>query len=416
MSAAVLCFQYKKLFPLGYEYVENKHKYESSPLKEQCIVHDVEDMVRYEFSLLVPREQIKGLIERCLCFPERDGRTIWSYKELDVFRARKIIDGLCTRCYARWKIENSTQIMASRATHLCYKEVETSYNATLGYDYMYVESPIISEYRLIQKEKQKKAEEAYKRVLSADERMIRELRLDNDCYFQIQVTEEQKRYAKKLVESSMIQDFEPTRFRFNPDGKKMVERERYRGTLGEVVYADTYELPRPKFANGSFDAKEYGQKFLLANITQYIVCPKTTTIKTLQRDDNVFYDNNVLRITKDDLSAEYYYSDYYGCICFHEDDETTIATFVGLINKESVMNGEIGNICLRGTRRTRKDCAIVIESNDTYEIMLKEIDRPILTNRIKNLPGFEILRFNRGVKKNLFINLYNNTSYTLLQK
>lgn len=403
--SVVLCFQYKKLFPLGYEYVESRHKYESSPNKEQNIASEVKDMIRYEFSLLVPSEKVNGLLNDCFCFPRgENGRTISLNKRFDIFQARKIIDSLCTRVYARWKIENSTQIMLSKATHLQNNDASSTYSTTLGYDYMWVESPIVSEYKLIQAETQRKAEESNRRLKEADERMLKQLRLGDGCYFQIHVTEEQKDYAKKLVQSSMAHDFSPDYFKRYPDGKQIAQRKRFVGTLGEVLFADVYNLPRPTISYDSFNVAEYGHNFILR--LDGVVY--SLNVITVSRENSVLYDNYVFRIASYQLNKDFSRMDFYYPIMLHEQDGVTIATFVGLIKKDSVVSGEIGELCVTGTRR-----GVLTYSYDTHEILCKELARPLLTNRIRNVLGFKILRLSSGGKENYYINLENKTCYSL---
>lgn len=406
--SVVLCFQYKKLFPLGYEYVESRHKYESSPNKEQNIASEVKDMIRYEFSLLVPGEKVNGLLNDCFCFPRgENGRTISLNKRFDIFQARKIIDSLCTRVYARWKIENSTQIMLSKATHLRNNDASSTYSTTLGYDYMWVESPIVSEYKLIQAETQRKAEESRKRLKEADERMLKQLRLGDGCYFQIHVTDEQKRYAKKLVESSMFHDFDHNFFRGDPEGKERMERYRYVGTLGEVVFADTYGLTRPKISYDAIDAKEFGQDFLLQldNISY------TINLRTKYREYITYNENHIFGIQSIELHKGFSNTNYYYCIIFEDQNEVTVANFIGLIKKDSVLRGEIGKLIPPGTRC--KDGKTTVSFHDTHEIKFKELVRPLLTNRIMNMPGFKILRLATNGRENLYIYLTPYTIYFL---
>src|SRR5574344_198000 len=114
----------------------------------------------------------------------------------------------------------------------------------------------------------------------------------NEYYFQIAVSREQKQYAIGLVDYSIEHHPVPDIFASDPDGKRRQREFRYTGSLGEVVFADAYELPRPTRSFGAIDGQDFGQDFILIiNQKEYSI-----DVKSMHRKGNVFLENYVLNI------------------------------------------------------------------------------------------------------------------------
>lgn len=203
--------------------------------------------------------------------------------------------------------------------------------------------------------------------------------------FQIKVTPEQKEYAIKLVDYSIANHPVTDIFAHDPDGKKRQREFRYTGTLGEVVFADVYGLPRPQRSFGAIDGQDYGQDFLL-KINQETF---SIDIKSMHRKSNRFRENYVLNIPSYQLHKEFSKTDNYFCISFHNDDDAAYATFLGFINKDDVLAGKIGDLFLKGTQRIREDNTAFTFQRDTYEIMFKHITPPFVLESTKKLAGFK---------------------------
>ena len=202
--------------------------------------------------------------------------------------------------------------------------------------------------------------------------------------FQIKVTPEQKEYAIKLVDYSIANHPVTDIFAHDPDGKKRQREFRYTGTLGEVVFADVYGLPRPQRSFGAIDGQDYGQDFLL-KINQETL---SIDIKSMHRKSNRFRENYVLNIPSYQLHKEFSKTDNYFCISFHNDDDAAYATFLGFINKDDVLAGKIGDLFLKGKQRIREDNTAFTFQRDTYEIMFKHITPPFVLESTKKLAGF----------------------------
>ncbi|MCR5453814.1 MAG: hypothetical protein K6F33_02350 [Bacteroidales bacterium] len=219
----------------------------------------------------------------------------------------------------------------------------------------------------------------------------------NDCYvFQVEVTQKQKEYAIGLVDYSIANHPVTDIFAHDPDGKKRQREFRYTGTLGEVVFADTYRLPRPTRSFGAIDGQDFGQDFLL-NINQKTF---SIDIKSMHRKSNHFKDNYVLNIPSYQLKKEFSKTDYYFCISFHNDPEKTFATFLGFISKAAILSGEIGDLFIKGQKRIREDNTSFVFQRDTYEIMFKHIAPPTVLEDIKHLAGFQKIEILPGYRDN----------------
>lgn len=223
--------------------------------------------------------------------------------------------------------------------------------------------------------------------------------MDKGFYFQIAVTEEQKKFAIGLVDYSIKYHPVPDIYANDPDGKRRQREFRYTGTLGEVVFADTYELPRPTRSFGAIDGQDFGQDFIL--LVDNKEC--SIDVKSMHRKGNVFLANYVLNIPSYQIHKSISKTEYYFCMSFHEEDDVTYATFIGFIKKEDVLSGKIGDLFTQGTKRIREDKTSFVFMRDTYEIMFKHIAPPLLTDKIKEKKGYKELHLLPGSRDN---NLY----------
>ena len=95
-------------------------------------------------------------------------------------------------------------------------------------------------------------------------------------------------------------------------------------------------------------------------------------------------------------------TDYYFCISLHDDDGVTYASFLGLIDKKKVLNGDIGDLFVAGTTRIRQDGSTFRFMRDTYEVMFRHIIAPPITPHIQKLPGFRNIYLLPGRQNNRY--------------
>lgn len=212
------------------------------------------------------------------------------------------------------------------------------------------------------------------------------IRVMNEFYFQIEITPEQIEFANALVDYSIKNHPVKDIFANDPGGAKRKREFRQTGTLGEVVFADMYGLPRPTRSFGAIDGQDYGQDFTLVINGQ----EKVFDIKAMRRKNNVFRGNYVLNLPKYQMLKKGVITDNYFCISIHEVGSIFIASFIGWVDKVKVENGEVGILYESGTRRVKDNGDSFVFMRDTYEVEFRDICSPPLNEKIRNTKGFQI--------------------------
>lgn len=207
----------------------------------------------------------------------------------------------------------------------------------------------------------------------------------NEFYFQIDVTDEQVEYANRIVDFSILNHPVTDIFANDPQGKERQREFRFTGSLGEIVFADTYQLSRPTRAFGAIDGQDYGMDFNLTINGKEI----SFDIKAMGRKNNNFRENYVLNLPKYQMEKDMVVTDCYFCISIHKELNKYIASFIGYIEKDLVYAGEVGILYKSGTRRIKDDGGSFIFQRDTYEVDFKDIKTPFLNTFIKSIKGFK---------------------------
>ncbi len=209
--------------------------------------------------------------------------------------------------------------------------------------------------------------------------------MENEFYFSVFVTKEQIVYAQELVAYSL--KYHPVANIWDKNKKEKTKTLRMTGTIGEIVFADLYQLPRPTRSFGAIDGQDFGKDFaLVINDTKMNV-----DVKTMHRKSNVFYQNYVLNIPARNIHRTDSLTEYYYCISLHNNRRQTIASILGYVKKEDITSGKIGILYKKGTKRIRADKTYFTFYEDTYEIFFKDIKTPFLNGEIQNTPGFKKL-------------------------
>ena len=209
---------------------------------------------------------------------------------------------------------------------------------------------------------------------------------NNEYFFQFDVSEEQVEYAKNLVEYSIKNHSVTDIFKNDPGGKERQFEFRLTGTLGEIVFADAYNLNRPKRSFGAVDGQDNGCDFLV-NINGNNI---SFDIKSMSRKNNFFKGNYVLNLPGYQMQKDTTITDCYFCISLHKDFKNNfVASFIGQVFKQDIVNGKIGILYKTGSKRIKDNGDFFIFQRDTYEIEFKDISSPYINDKIKNLPGFK---------------------------
>ena len=199
--------------------------------------------------------------------------------------------------------------------------------------------------------------------------------LEERCIFSFEITKEQEEYVEKLVDFSIKNHKVPDIF-------DKIHQKEYRttGTMGEVVFADIYNLKRPEKSFGADDGQDMGRDFILNG--------KSIDIKTMRRKNENFYNDFVLNIPSSQLNKKNSLTDFYCCLSLIKNDKWR-ASIIGFIDKNKIISGEIGIFYPKGSIRTKNNGETFTFKEDTYEIKFSEIIPPIITDNITQLPNFK---------------------------
>ncbi len=162
---------------------------------------------------------------------------------------------------------------------------------------------------------------------------------------------------------------------------------RFTGTLGEIVFADAYHLPRPSRSFGAVDGQDWGQDFFIkSEDSQFSV-----DVKSMKRRSGELSSEYVLNIPASQIRKPNSKTSHYFCISFHQSETSgTIASLLGFVDKVALQNGEIGTLFKAHTERIRFDKSTFIFNEDTYEIPFGQIDPPVVTDHIRRQKGFKM--------------------------
>jgi hypothetical protein len=211
--------------------------------------------------------------------------------------------------------------------------------------------------------------------------------LSNEFYIQLSVTDEQKAYARHLVEYSLAHHRVANVWDKSVDKKTNTRILRYTGTLGEVVFADLYQLPRPLRSFGAVDGQDWGQDFVLQTDEGFF----SLDIKAMKRQSGTLGSDYVLNIPASQLHKPNSRTTHYFCLSFHQSDRHgTVTSLLGFVDKQAVETGTLGTLYEAGTRRVRADKSEFVFHESTYEILFQDISSPLLSDRIRQLPGFKV--------------------------
>ena len=162
---------------------------------------------------------------------------------------------------------------------------------------------------------------------------------------------------------------------------------RFTGSLGEVIFADLYQLPRPVRSFGATDGQDWGQDFVLRTDDGFF----SLDIKAMKRQTGTLGADYVLNIPASQLHKPHSRTTHYFCLSFHQSEQDgTIVSLLGFVDKQAVEEGKLGILYKAGTRRIRADKSDFIFHENTYEILFQDISSPLLTDRLRQLPGFKM--------------------------
>lgn len=203
--------------------------------------------------------------------------------------------------------------------------------------------------------------------------------------FSFELTDEQVQYVEELVDYSIkhhpVKDKYPKKHQYDY---------RWTGTAGEVAFSDAYGKPRPERSFGAIDGQDMGVDFTLGG--------KNFDIKSQKRGSEILYDNYVFNIPAYQLEKKESETDYYCHISVSPENGKWRAAVVGYVEKNKILTGQIGQRYQTGTMRERADKTGFAFDDDTYEVPFHALKLPIITERIKQLPGFRLINIKKSKK------------------
>jgi hypothetical protein len=208
----------------------------------------------------------------------------------------------------------------------------------------------------------------------------------NEFFFQIEVSKAQIALANTLVDYSILHHPVEDIFAKDPDGKARQREFRFTGTLGEILFADVYDLPRPTKSFGAIGGQDFGQDFSLEvnGIMRHF------DVKSMNRKNNSFRTNYVLNLPAYQMQKSDVVTDFYFCISLHQIEQKQFASFLGYVSKSEIEAGQVGILYKSGTKRIKDDGGSFVFQRDTYEVDFKDITTPMLNDRIKKVSGFQM--------------------------
>lgn len=211
--------------------------------------------------------------------------------------------------------------------------------------------------------------------------------LTRGTYIQISVSDEQKSFARQLVDHSLRHHHISNIWDKNEDRLSQTRMMRFTGTLGEVIFADCYHLPRPSRSFGATDGQDFGQDFLIRSEYENFA----VDIKSMKRRSGILASDYVLNIPASQLHKPGSKTTHYFCLSFHQSEtEGTIASLIGFIDKHALAKNELGQLFKSGSRRVRSDGTAFVFNEATYEVTFAEIAPAVITDSLRRIKGFRL--------------------------
>lgn len=217
----------------------------------------------------------------------------------------------------------------------------------------------------------------------------------NKGYFQFRVTPEQLKTARELVEYSLIHHpvtdiyAEDKKDTYGLTGEDRTRIYRLTGTLGEILFADVYGLPRPTRSFGAIDGQDNGKDFKLV-LNNTVV---SVDVKTMRRNHASLSSYYVLDLPSYQIKKNALTDCYFHITLIAEDRltlENCTAAFVGYIYKNEI--DTIGEFFPKGSLRKKDSGKPVLFSRDTYEIKFGDLLSPPIPANAFKLPEFKQAR------------------------
>lgn len=192
-------------------------------------------------------------------------------------------------------------------------------------------------------------------------------------------TKEQVLYAQNTVQNSLNLGFKDN-FAGKQTDKKSIEKMRFRGFLGEVLFSSAYGLPTPKNCYG-LNGQDFGSDFIIngknidVKTVGLINCPKYC--------DKVNY---TLPLSM--INAPNKLTDYYFFIALVGSDTDYKAYFIGSLASATIKQGSIGRKYKAGQIVQYGKIATELKS-DCLKFNISQINEVKHPDKLNRMPFFE---------------------------
>lgn len=209
--------------------------------------------------------------------------------------------------------------------------------------------------------------------------------------FQVKATKEQVEYTNKIVEYSIEHHTVHNIWDKSKYRKNNTSFYRFVGSLGEVVFADVYGIPRHAKSFGASDGQDYGNDFEIEIDGKKSV----VDLKSMHRKNDTFYGYYVLNIPSVQLHKSKSLTEMYYCISINVKNGEYYVSFLGTMSKQDILDGKIGILYKKGTKRIRGNDTYFTFIDDTYEIDFKDFKAPMISDRMKKMNGFKLIEIKK---------------------
>ena len=188
-------------------------------------------------------------------------------------------------------------------------------------------------------------------------------------------------YAKEALQRSLPAGYKD-KFNGNQKDTALNTDLRYRGFLGEVLFADAYGLPRPKECFG-IAGQDYGKDFVLGGCNFDVKTVKLKTAPTAARSVSFILPDSMIDAPKS-------VTEYYFFIAIVETSGGFDAYLCGSVSAEKIKKRTIGTAYKAGDKLHFGYGAAndFVFHNDCLRLNIGEIVPVKITARIEKLPNF----------------------------
>ncbi len=88
-------------------------------------------------------------------------------------------------------------------------------------------------------------------------------------------------------------------------------------------------------------------------------------------------------------------TDVYYCISINVKNGEYYVSFLGTISKQEILDGKVGILYKKGTKRIRGNNTYFTFIDDTYEIDFKDFKAPLISERMKKMNGFKLIEIKK---------------------